>query len=83
MAFSLRYRSLVVEVSDDDDDERLHYDDASRCARYNIVSTLQLASGRVLVDHAHPRNSVSQSRLGQLQPLLRLVWLCGSTPLYF
>lgn len=85
---SLRYSTLVVEVSEDEDDddgdgERLHYDDASRCARYNIVSTLQLASGRVLVDHAHPRNSVSQSRLGQLQPLLRLVWLCGSTPLYF
>lgn len=47
--FSLRYsNTLVVEVSEDedgdDDGERLHYDDASRCARYNIVSTLQLAA---------------------------------------
>jgi hypothetical protein len=75
--FSLRYSTLVVEVSDDDDDdddERLHYDDASRCARYIVWC------GHCWSTTPPPRNSVSQSSswASSNRCVGWLVWLCGS-----
>lgn len=80
VAFSLRYRSLVVEVSDDDDDdERLHYDDASRRARYIVWWCARCWSTT-----PPPRNSVSQS--SSWASSNRCVGWCGSValkPLYY